>query len=107
MLGLSVLEGGDNGAMVAEGVHRRRAEQGSQRRARGVSRESSTLSRGRRASLYGAYVDLIHTKTEPLGTLPLDLEDGSEGAYVDVPTQDLRAIRRAILDLDEFTAAGE
>lgn len=52
---------------------------------------------------YGAYVDLIHTKSEPLGTLPV--EQGSEegGGYVDVPTQDLRAIRRSILDLDEFS----
>jgi hypothetical protein len=49
---------------------------------------------------YGAYVDLIHTKYEPQGTLPLD----GEGEYVDVdvPSQDLRALRRAILDLDEF-----
>jgi len=50
---------------------------------------------------YGAYVDLIHTKSEPLGTLSLgEYEDG--GGYVDVPTQDLRAIRRSILDLEEF-----
>ena len=48
---------------------------------------------------YGAYVDLLHTKFEPQGALPT--EDG----YVDVPTSDLRAIRRAILDLDVFMAA--
>ncbi|MFG3576411.1 ORC-CDC6 family AAA ATPase [Micromonospora chersina] len=48
---------------------------------------------------YGAYVDLIHTKYEPLGVLPV--EDADAG-YVEVPTQDLRAIRRAILDLAEF-----
>lgn len=54
---------------------------------------------------YGAYVDLIHTKNEPLGTLPLDGLDGGDGGYVDVPTQDLRAIRRAVLDLDEFIRA--
>lgn len=56
---------------------------------------------------YGAYVDLIHTKSEPLGTLPLDdvADADADGGYVDVPTQDLRAIRRAILDLDEFDQA--
>jgi hypothetical protein len=52
---------------------------------------------------YGAYVDLIHTKSEPLGVLPLDEADESGGGYVEVPTQDLRAIRRAILDLDDFS----
>jgi hypothetical protein len=52
---------------------------------------------------YGAYVDLIHTKSEPLGTLPLGADSDDEGAgYVEVPTQDLRAIRRAILDLNQF-----
>jgi hypothetical protein len=50
---------------------------------------------------YGAYVDLIHTKYEPQGVLPVGDDDGR---YVEVPTQDLRAIRRAILDLDEFAA---
>lgn len=54
---------------------------------------------------YGAYVDLINTKNEPQGTLPVGDEAGSDGEYVDVPTQDLRAIRRAILDLDEFEDA--
>lgn len=48
---------------------------------------------------YGAYVDLMRTKYEPEGTLPLDT-----GAFVDVPTQDLRAIRRAVLDLNAFEA---
>jgi hypothetical protein len=50
---------------------------------------------------YGAYVDLIHTKYEPQGFLPMG--DDDSGAYVEVPTQDLRAIRRAVLDLDKFT----
>jgi hypothetical protein len=49
---------------------------------------------------YGAYVDLIHTKFEPLGVLAVD----EDGGYADVPSQDLRALRRAILDLDEFHA---
>jgi hypothetical protein len=54
---------------------------------------------------YGAYVDLIHTKYEPLGTLSSEEEEdgGDGGGYVEVPTQDLRAIRRSILDLDEFS----
>ena len=55
---------------------------------------------------YGAYVDLINTQNEPQGTLPLDDEEGDDGGgYTDVPTQDLRAIRRAILDVDEFEEA--
>jgi hypothetical protein len=49
---------------------------------------------------YGAYVDLIHTKYEPQGLLPTD-----DGGFVDVPTQDLRAIRRAILEIHEFERA--
>ncbi|WP_409490695.1 hypothetical protein [Amycolatopsis sp. cmx-11-12] len=54
---------------------------------------------------YGAYVDLIHTSYAPQGLLPFQAADGDE-QYVglDVPVQDLRAIRRAILDLDEFQA---
>lgn len=52
---------------------------------------------------YGAYVDLIHTKYEPQGTLPAG--DEIDGGYVAVPTQDLRVIRRAILDLSEFEGA--
>ncbi len=51
---------------------------------------------------YGAYVDLIHTKYEPQGTLPLGMDGGGDGEYVEVPWQDLRALRRAILDLEEF-----
>ncbi len=49
---------------------------------------------------YGAYVDLISTKYEPEGLLPVGSD--SERGWVEVPTQDLRAIRRAILDLDRF-----
>lgn len=55
---------------------------------------------------YGAYVDLISTVNAPQGLLPFDREDGSEGHIeIDVPVQDLRAIRRAILDMNEFTAS--
>jgi hypothetical protein len=51
---------------------------------------------------YGAYVDLLQTKYAPQGALPFG-EEG-EGGYADinVPRQDLRAIRRAILDVGEF-----
>ncbi|WP_280361504.1 hypothetical protein [Nocardia wallacei] len=55
---------------------------------------------------YGAYVDLISTVSAPQGLLPFDDVDGSEGFIdIDVPVQDLRAIRRAILDIEEFTAS--
>jgi hypothetical protein len=47
---------------------------------------------------YGAYVDLIQTKFAPQGMLP----GVEEETVTDVPVQDLRAIRRAILDLDRF-----
>jgi len=52
---------------------------------------------------YGSYVDLIHTKYEPLGVLPFT----GDGGYTDVPAEDLRALRRAILDLDEFHASAD
>lgn len=51
---------------------------------------------------YGAYVDLINTNYEPQGDLPAE-----EGAWVEVPEQDLRALRRAVLDLDAFWEAME
>jgi hypothetical protein len=46
---------------------------------------------------------LIHTKYEPLGVLPF----AEGGGYTDVPSEDLRALRRAILDLDEFHASAD
>jgi hypothetical protein len=60
---------------------------------------------------YGAYVDLLQTKYAPRGALlverrPLgeefDVPGPDEYVDVDVPTQDLRTIRRAILSLEEF-----
>jgi hypothetical protein len=56
---------------------------------------------------YGAYVDLLQTKSQPQGLLPLEGNDGSVDGYVnlDVPVQDLRSIRRAILHLREFEAS--
>lgn len=46
---------------------------------------------------YGCYVDLLSTARSPQGLLNLDA-----GGYSEVPPDDYRAIRRAILDLDEF-----
>jgi hypothetical protein len=54
---------------------------------------------------YGAYVDRINTIYAPQGLLPFDNPDGEPGYIdLDVPVQDLRAIRRAILDITEFDA---
>lgn len=46
---------------------------------------------------YGCYVDLLSTARSPLGLINLD-----EGGFTPVPPDDYRAIRRAILDLNEF-----
>lgn len=55
---------------------------------------------------YGAYVDLLQTKNAPRGALGVGVEGGvEEYVDIDVPLQDLRAIRRAILDLMEFEAS--
>lgn len=53
---------------------------------------------------YGAYVDLIQTKNAPQGMLPILEGENETYAGIDVPKQDLRAIRRAILDLESFHA---
>lgn len=50
---------------------------------------------------YSCYVDLLTTQKAPQGFLPVD-DSGEGAAYVDVPPDDYRAIRRAILDLDTF-----
>lgn len=52
---------------------------------------------------YGCYVELINTQKAPEGLLPWD--DGEESGYVDVPPDDYRSIRRAILKLEEFYSA--
>ena len=52
---------------------------------------------------YGAYVDLIHTKYEPEHLLAP--EEERDAGDVEVPAQDLRAIRRAVLDLEDFENA--
>lgn len=46
---------------------------------------------------YGCYVDLLSTDRSPLGLIVAD-----DGSAVEVPPDDYRAIRRAILDLEEF-----
>lgn len=51
---------------------------------------------------FGCYVNLIATAREPQGLL---LPGDSPKEYEDVPTDDYRSIRRAILDLDAFEAA--
>lgn len=57
---------------------------------------------------YGCYVDLLTTKHAPKGlfqAVDTDKEtDGhaGDGAYVDVPSNDYRSIRRSILRLSEF-----
>ncbi len=52
---------------------------------------------------YGCYVELISTSRAPGGLLPSD--DGEAARYVDVPPDDYRSIRSAILDLTTFEAA--
>ncbi|MBF0549583.1 MAG: hypothetical protein HQK60_03510 [Deltaproteobacteria bacterium] len=46
---------------------------------------------------YGCYVDLLYTARSPLGLLETD-----DGGHIDVPPDDYRAIRRAILNILEF-----
>ncbi len=50
---------------------------------------------------YGCYVDLINTTRYPLGLFQQELENG-EIEYCQVPQDDYRSIRRAVLDMDEF-----
>jgi hypothetical protein len=51
---------------------------------------------------YGCYVDLMNTNNAPRGLFEATEQDSEISIYVDVPKNDYRAIRRAILDLDEF-----
>jgi len=52
---------------------------------------------------YGCYVNLISTAKSPEGLLPLDEADPMGVAqYIEVPPDDYRAIRRAVLRLDRF-----
>jgi hypothetical protein len=49
---------------------------------------------------YGCYVDLVTTARAPKGLLQ-DL-DALDDDFLEVPPDDFRSIRRAILDLDQF-----
>lgn len=49
---------------------------------------------------YGCYVELIQTDQRVLGLFQEEDDDSAE--YVQVPKDDYRSIRRAILDLEEF-----
>lgn len=50
---------------------------------------------------YGCYIDLMTTKRAPQGLLPTEDRSGKP-SYVEVPKDDYRAIRRAVLDVSEF-----
>jgi hypothetical protein len=55
---------------------------------------------------YGCYVDLINTQKAPKGLFDIAPEDASESTFVEVPSDDYRSIRRAILteaDIAEFS----
>lgn len=54
---------------------------------------------------YGCYVNLLSTTKAPQGLLPFD--DDESGQYVDVPPDDYRSIRRAILNLNEFESSSQ
>jgi hypothetical protein len=51
---------------------------------------------------YGCYVELMTTARAPLGLFEAVVEEGGDEEFVEVPVDDYRSIRRAILDLDEF-----
>ena len=51
---------------------------------------------------YGCYVDVIGTGSAPGGLFEADTEEG-ENQLVEVPRDDYRSIRRAILDFGEFS----
>ncbi|MFO0675780.1 MAG: hypothetical protein U0169_04560 [Polyangiaceae bacterium] len=49
---------------------------------------------------YGCYVELVSTAKEPKGLFQVENEDAS--AFVEVPADDYRSIRNAVLDLEAF-----
>ena len=53
---------------------------------------------------FGCYVELIATTRAPQGLFQVDAYGQSDGDWVEVPADDYRSIRRAILDLREFAA---
>ena len=50
---------------------------------------------------YGAYVELINTTKAPKGLFEAETDEG-DSEFINVPSNDYRAIRRAILNLNEF-----
>lgn len=56
---------------------------------------------------YGAYVDLMRTKNEPQELNLFELDMPMETNDEEVPMQDLRAIRRAVLNLSDFNSRNE
>jgi len=54
---------------------------------------------------YGCYVNLLSTTKAPQGLLPMD--DIESSPYVEVPPDDYRSIRRAILKLDDFLSSSQ
>jgi len=50
---------------------------------------------------YGCYIDLVSTSRSPQGLFEV-VPAGEEAGFVEVPKDDYRSIRRAILDLAEF-----
>ena len=73
----------------------------SRRRSRSTNLPGSTSLASKVLALLGAFDAEHREKYAPRGDLPVG-EQADEYADVDVPKQDLRAIRRAILDLDTF-----
>lgn len=55
---------------------------------------------------YGCYVDLVTTARAPQGLLVMDASADNDAisGFVEVPPDDYRSIRRAILDVDRFEA---
>ena len=53
---------------------------------------------------YGCYVDLINTARAPKGLFEDEIED-NQTEFINVPRDDYRSIRRAILDLSKFYAS--
>lgn len=53
---------------------------------------------------YGCYVDLINTARAPKGLFEDEIED-NQTEFINVPRDDYRSIRRAILDLSNFYAS--
>lgn len=56
---------------------------------------------------YGCYIDLVSTTRAPQGLLPLGDGETTNPKFVEVPPDDYRSIRRAILNLKTFYDANE